>query len=349
MTATSGKRRQPGRSRKWVTMADVARAANVSIGTVSHVLSGARAVRPETRERVEAAIAELGFQPDSVARALVRRRTQTIGMLIPDVTNPFFADLIWRVEQALATVDHALICGNSGNDPDREQRYLQSFLERRVDAIIVGVAGRENLEFLRSVGKETPTLFVDRVIDEDGWDSVRCDNTAGMAMVVDHLTALGHRRMALINGEPGLPTTMERERAARARLAEHGIELMSAATGAFTLESGQEQGRALLAKARIPTAVCAGNDLLAMGMMRAAAEAGLRVPDDISVAGYDDIAYAEYASPPLTTVRQPVSDIAQEIVRLVSERLAGREGAAQHVTLAPELRLRDSTGPAARS
>jgi LacI family transcriptional regulator len=347
MTTTS-ERRQPGKPRKWVTMADVARAANVSTGTVSHVLSGARAVRPQTRERVEAAIAELGFQPDRLARALVRRRTQTIGMLIPDVTNPFFADLIWRVEQALATVDHALICGNSGNDPDREQRYLQSFLERRVDAIIVGVSGGENLDFLRSVGKETPTLFVDRVIDEEGWDSVRCDNTAGMAMVVDHLTGLGHRRIALINGEPGLPTTTERERAARARLAKHGIQLMSATTGAFTLESGQEQGRTLLAKDRIPTAVCAGNDLLAMGMMRAAAEAGLRVPDDISVAGYDDIAYADYASPALTTVRQPVDDIAREVVRLVSERLSGHADMARHVTLAPELRVRDSTASVPR-
>jgi LacI family transcriptional regulator len=347
MTIRSGAR--AARSRKWVTIADVARAANVSSGTVSHVLSGARAVRPETRERVEAAIAELGFQPDRLARALVRRKTQTIGMVIPDVTNPFFADLIWRVEQALATADHALICGNSGNDPDRERRYLQSFLERRVDAIIVGVAGAENLEFLRGVGKETPTLFVDRVIDQDGWDSVRCDNTAGMATVVDHLIGLGHRRIALINGEPGLPTTAERERAARSRLAEHAIGLMAASTGAFTLESGQDQGRALLACSPWPTAVCAGNDLLAMGMMRAASDAGLRVPDDISVAGYDDIAYAGYSAPPLTTVRQPVAEIATEIVRLISERLAGYEGPARHVTLRPDLRVRSSTAPLGRS
>lgn len=327
-------------------MADVARAANVSIGTVSHVLSGARPVRPETRGRVEAAVAELGFQPDRMARALVRRQTQTIGMVIPDVTNPFFADLIWRVEQALANVDHALICGSSGNDPDRERRYLQSFLERRVDAIIVGVSGGENLAFLRAVGTETPTLFVDRVIDQDGWDSVLCDNTAGMAMAVNHLISLGHRRIALINGEPSLPTTIEREQAARARLAEDGVRLTSASTGAFTLESGQQQGRRLLGAVQAPTAVCAGNDLLAMGMMRAAAEAGLRVPDDLSVVGYDDIAYAGYASPPLTTVRQPVGGIAREIVRLVSERLAGYTGPARHVTLVPDLRVRSSTASA---
>ena len=256
--------RESGKPRRWVTIADVAREASVSTGTVSHVLSGARVVRPETKRRVEDAIAKLGFQPDNVARALARRRTQTIGMVIPDVTNPFFADLIWRVEQALANVDHALICGSSGNDPDRERRYLQSFMERRVDAIIVGVAGSENLDFLRRVGKETPTIFVDRVIDEAGWDSVRCDNAAGMAMIVDHLVGLGHRRLALINGEPGLPTTIARQRAARARLDEHGIELTASTTGAFTLESGQEQGAALLAGARPrPTAVCAGNDLLA--------------------------------------------------------------------------------------
>jgi LacI family transcriptional regulator, galactose operon repressor len=326
---------------------DVARAANVSVGTVSNVVSGARNVRPETRARVERAIAELGFRPNTIARALIRRRTQTVGMVIPDVTNPFFSDLIWEVERALAEAGYAVVFGNSANDPARERRYLEAFLSRRVDALVVVVTAGGDLDLVRSLAAEVPTVFVDRLVPPEV-ESVVGDNGAGMALVVDHLVGLGHTRIALVNGDEGLETTHAREAGVEAALARHGLELTARSCGAFTLESGEEQARRLLAGGDA-TAVVAANDLLAMGVLAAAARAGLDVPGDVSVSGYDDIAYAAFTSPPLTTVRQPARAMGEETVRLLLARLEGDEAAPRRVVVEPELRVRGSTGPASPS
>ena len=314
------------------------------MGTVSNVVSGARAVRPETRERVERAIAELGFRPNTIARALIRRRTQTVGMVIPDVTNPFFSDLIWEVERALTDADYAVVFGNSANDPGRERRYLEAFLSRRVDALVVVVTAGADLDFVRGLAAEVPTVFVDRLVPTDV-ESVVGDNDAGMALVVDHLVGLGHRRLALVNGDAGLETARARAAGVGAALARHGLELAACSSGAFTLESGDEQARRLLAGDSRPTAVVAANDLLAMGVLAAAVRGGLSVPEDVSVTGYDDIAYAAFTSPPLTTVRQPARTMGEEAVRLLLARLEGDESAPRRVVVEPELRARSSTGP----
>jgi hypothetical protein len=180
------------------------------VGTVSNVVSGTRNVRPETRARVERAIAELGFRPDGVARALIRRRTQTVGMVVPDVTNPFFSELVWEVERALTEADYAVVFGNSANDPARERRYLEAFLGRRVDALVVAVTAGADVGLVRGLAAEVPTVFVDRLVPSDV-DSVVGDNDAGTALVVDHLVGLGHRSIALVNGEEGLETARVRE------------------------------------------------------------------------------------------------------------------------------------------
>ncbi len=317
------------------------------MGTVSNVVSGTRRVRPETRERVERAIAELGFRPNTIARALIRRRTQTVGMVIPDVTNPFFSDLIWEVERALTEADYAVVFGNSANDPARERRYLEAFLSRRVDALVVVVTAGADLDFVRGLAAEVPTVFVDRLVPPDV-ESVVGDNDTGMALVVDHLVGLGHRRVALVNGDEALETARRREAGADAALALHGLELAARSNGTFTLESGDEQARLLFAAPDSPTAVVAANDLLAMGVLAAAARSGLAVPEQVSVTGYDDIAYAAFTSPPLTTVRQPARAMGEEAVRLLLARLEGSEGPPRRVVVEPELRPRGSTGPPAR-
>jgi LacI family transcriptional regulator len=333
-----------GRKRR-TTIVDVARAAGVSVGTVSHVLSSARNVRPETRERVERAIAELGFQPDSVARAMILQRTQSIGMLVPDITNPFFAELSWLVEQALAGVDHALVLGNAGNDPRLEERYLRSFLMRRVDAIILGVAEAENLELLKEIGGGVPIVLFDRTVDDVPWDSVLGNSDAGVESVVRHLVHLGHERIALANADPALPTAGARRAALIGHLAEHGLELAAEVRGEFTLSSGRVQGDRLLAQTPRPTAIVAGNDLIAMGVLAAARSAGVRVPEELSVVGYDDIAYAEQTAPPLTTVRQPIEEIAKHIVELLLSSIESPRDTPRRVVLDPQLVLRRSTGP----
>jgi LacI family transcriptional regulator, galactose operon repressor len=324
------------------TIADVARAAKVSTGTVSHVLSGARNVRPETRERVERAIAELDYRPNTIARALTSRRTRTVGMVVPDVTNPFFADLIWQVERALTDADYALIFGNSANDPERERSYLEGLLERRVDAAVLVVTADADESLLCRIADEIPTVHVDRPAGVA--DAVIGDNAAGTAVAIDHLVALGHRRIALINGDERLPTALERRAGFDAALARHGLEASAHVSGQFTLESGYRLALGLLESG--PTGVLAGNDLIAMGVLNAAADCGVRVPAALSVVGYDDIAYAAFTSPPLTTVRQPGGEMGTETARLLLSRLDGYEGAARRVVVHPELVVRGSTEPA---
>ena len=227
------------------TIVDVAARAGVSTGTVSNVLSGSRHVRPETRARVEAAFAELEFRPNRIARALSQRRTSTIAMVIPDVTNPFFAELVRTVEQSLAAAGYAVLFGNAANDADAERRYLTEFADRRVDAIVAATAGVD-AEFLHRLGAELPTILVDRVAD--GWtgDLITDDNHAGMTAAVDHLVALGHRHIGFLDGQPTLSTGRERLTAVRRALRRHGLELTSAAAGPFTLESGYRSAHELL-------------------------------------------------------------------------------------------------------
>ncbi len=328
------------------TIADVARSAQVSTGTVSHVLSGARYVRPETRARVERAIDELGFRPSRIARALTSRRTQTVGMIVPDVTNPFFSDLIWHVERAMNDADYALIFGNSANDAERERRYLEGFLARRVDAAILAVTAGVDSELVRRVAAEIPTIFVDRPVDSIA-DCVVGDNAAGSTAAIEHLVGLGHHRIAFVNGDESLATGRERRVGVEAALRRCGLVLAAGSSGSFTLESGQAQMRKLLAGGGRPTAVCAGNDLLAMGVLNAASAWRLRVPADLSVVGYDDIAYSAFTSPPLTTIRQPGRVLGEETARLLLSRLAGYDGPPRRVVVHPELVVRDSTAPPA--
>jgi LacI family transcriptional regulator len=324
------------------TIVDVAERAGVSTGTVSNVLSGARRVSPETRGRVEDALRELGFRPNRVARALSQRRTHTVGMVVPDVTNPFFAALILTAEQALAERGFAVLFGNAGNDADVEERYLAEFAERRVDGLVAATSG-VSPELLAAVAEQVPTVLVDRTID--GWpgDTVAGDDRRGMALAVAHLAGLGHERIALLDGDHGLSTGRARLDGAGEQLAALGLEPLSVTAGPFTLESGYERAGALLSDLDRPTAICAANDLLAIGALRAAASRGIEVPDALSITGFDDIAFAAYTSPPLTTIRQQPRRIASAIVDVLTRRIEDPAAAPARVVVDAELVVRGST------
>lgn len=323
------------------TIVDVARRAGVSTGTVSNVLSGTRYVRPETKARVETALAELGFRPNKIARALSQRRTRTVAMVIPDVANPFFAELVRSVEQALAAAGYAVLFGNAGNDPDAERRYLDEFADRRVDAIIAATSGID-LDYLCELARRLPTILVDRVVP--GWDgdSVTGDSHAGMTAVIDHLVGLGHRAIAFIDGDTTLSSGRDRHAAVVEGLARHELALAAEADGPFTLAAGHTLALDLLRDHPPVTAVCAANDLQALGVLRAAGELGLRVPGRLSVTGYDDIPYAAFADPPLTSVRQPTRTLADEIVQLLHRRLDEPTAPPLQVVVTPELAVRSS-------
>lgn len=327
------------------TIDDVARLAGVSTGTVSNVLSGSRYVRPETRARVEQAFAQLEFRPSRIARALTVRRTLTVAMLVPDITNPFFASLIQGVEQALAPHGYVLVVANAGNDGAVEERYLAEFGERRVDGLVAATAGVAP-EVLLRVAAITPTVLVDRTIEPWPGDAVVDDDRAGIGAVVEHLVGLGHRDCALLDGERFLSTAKDRLAGMQDALARHGLEPWADSAGPFTLDSGYERAHELLADpSHRPTAVCAANDLLAMGVLRAAGDLAIRVPADLSVTGYDDIQFAAFTSPPLTTVRQPAGTIAARIVDLLHGRMSDPAQPGRRIVVEPELVVRSSTAP----
>jgi LacI family transcriptional regulator len=325
------------------TMRDVARTAGVSLGTVSHVLSGAHYVRPETHARVESAIEQLGFRPNRVARSLVRRRTNTVGFVLPDIANPFFAELARGAEDILSEADYAAVLGNSDNDRVKEGRYLSSFGERGVDGLIVALSAASHAEDVRGLAERIPTVIVDRIVT--GWkgDSVVGDNRTGMGLAVQHLAGLGHKQLALINGDARLSTATERRLGFARAVAAEGIVDVSYSDGAFTFESGYEQAVALLDRADRPTAACAANDLLALAVLSAASDRGCHVPDEMSVVGYDDITYARLASPSLTTVRQPAYEMGAAAARLLLERLRDERTVPRRLVVKPQLMVRGST------
>lgn len=330
------------------TITDVAHLADVSVGTVSNVLTHARRVNPETRRRVEAAIAQLGYRRDRVAQSLSRRRTNLIGALVPEVTNPFFAELVQEIESAVFSAgEYSVLFATSHEGPDSQRRYLDSFRERRVDGVIVVVAADTDAADIEAIAADTPVVLVDRSLPAWDGDAVLSTNEAGVALAVEHLTQLGHERIALINGELKLPTARERQAGFERAMREHGLTPVGISQGSFTFESGHAQMEELLSAPEPPTAVVAANDLLAMAAIGAAASHRLRVPRDLSIIGYDDITYARLVSPPLTTIRQPAREMAREAASLLLDRLANPARESRRVEFQPELVVRRSTGPAA--
>jgi LacI family transcriptional regulator len=320
------------------TMNDVARVADVSIATVSHVINGTRFVSPERVERVHAAMRELDYTPDATARSLRVGRTDTIGLVIPDNSNPFFAELARWIEDAGFEAGYTTILANSNERPYRERRYITTLLSKRVDALITS---------LRKA--RIPIVVMDRDVALPMADVVLYDNAAGSGDVARHLLELGHTQFACVAGPPGVPA--ERLEGFRGALREAGISVDDDAVvaGDFHFAGGREATRKLLATGKPFTALFAANDLMAAGAIRELTAHGLNVPQDVSVVGFDDAPIAEMISPPLTTVRQPLQDMADVAVSLLLARVSNHAGKrpARRV-LRTSLVVRDSTAPPGR-
>lgn len=325
------------------TIVDVAREAGVSISTASNALTGVRRVNADTRKRVRAVADQLGYEPNLVARSLASKKTGMIGIVLPDITDSFMTAFVRELERAVAAQGLGLMIGDSSNDSPAEERNLRAFKERRVDGLLVIPTARTKLAKLTAVADQVPTVVVDREVY--GWtgDFVSCDHRRGAEMLVDHLVGLGHTRIAQLAGDQELSSSRIRHAATRARLADHGLSSATEGFSSFTVDDALDQATRIVGRAREFTALCAGDDLLALAAIGAAHRAGIRIPDDLSIAGFDDITFASLAWPSLTTVRQPVELIASEAVRLLGER---QVGPGRHVLLQPELVVRDSTAAA---
>lgn len=333
-------------------MKDVARLAGVSVQTVSVVVNDKAVVAPETRNRILAAIDELGYRPQAVARSLRTGTTRTIGLMVADISNPFFARMADAVEDQAHAAGYNLILYNTHSDPEREQTYLQIAAQRWVDGMLFVTTTDElrGLHALQAAG--IPVVAIDRIPRDYEGPHVILDNRTTGLLAAEHLLDLDHRDLVHICGPLDLRLSVERLESFESAVRERGFTPIPHVVGdaSWSCESGYQAMRTLLEGERRPTAVFAANDRLAIGAMRAIVEAGMRIPGDVSVMGVDDIELAAYQTPPLTTIRQSLRDVATLATRILLDLVNGTESRPSRVVFEPELVVRQSTAhPSARS
>jgi LacI family transcriptional regulator len=330
-----------------VSVRDVAALARVSVGTVSNVLNRPEKVSPETVERVQAAIEQLGFVRNDVARQLRVGRSRTIGLVVLDVRNPFFTDLARGAEERAAESSLALLLGNSDENAGREALYLDLFEEQRVFGVLISpLAGAmPRIERLRANG--IPTVLVDRADTNLTFSSVAVDDVAGGELAVGHLLQLGRRRIAFVGGPLDIPQVADRLSGARRAIARQaGVSLEVIATESQTVLAGRAAGERIRARDRAdrPDAVFAANDLLAVGVLQALVmSASVAVPGEIALIGYDDIDFAAATVVPLSSIRQPGALIGRRAVELLLCEADQRSFIPEQVVFQPELIARNST------
>jgi DNA-binding LacI/PurR family transcriptional regulator len=325
------------------TIYDVARLAGVSTATVSRALNGTGQIAPATRASIDAAVEQLGYRPNTIARSLVTKSTQTIALLLPDITNPFYAALVSGIQQRALEAGHTMLLCTTEGDPEREEQYLSLLRAKQVDGALVDGLVLPPDRIARFVRDGFPIVCLDRDVDSASVPLVQVDNRLGARMATEHLLSLGHIRIAHVAGAPDLRISEERVEGYReALLAAHvppAPELV--ATGDFTEEGGYRATSVLMNRGF--TAVFAANDLSALGVISALTEAGWRVPEDVSVVGFDDLRLSRYTSPPLTTIRQPAAEIAERATQLLLDLTHGKKVSQQLHLLEPELVVRGST------
>lgn len=332
------------------TIQDVAKLAGVSTATVSRVLSAPDRVAEATRQKVTAAIAALGYTPNVAAKSLRTLRTQKILVTVPDISNPFFSQVIRGVEEAAHAAGYSVLLGDTRHDAEREAQYGRMLRQKEADGLIfLGHRLPDGLaELVEALGPRTPIVNGCEYSPELGVSSAHIDNARAAGEAMEHLYALGHSRIGVITGPLASPISRDRLAGAEAAATRHRqAASLRVVVGDFTIESGLEQTLALLAMVPRPTAVFCFSDEMAMGALEAFRRSGLACPRDVSVVGFDDIRYAQHLDPPLTTVSQPMDQIGHEVVGLLLDVLSGRAEGVRNVTLPHRLIVRASTAPPA--
>jgi LacI family transcriptional regulator len=326
---------------------DVAALAGVSPATVSNSFNYPEKLSPATYARIQVAIDELGFVRNDAARQLRAGTNRSIGMIVLDVANPFFTDIARGVEQILGEHGLPLILGNSAQDTGREKTYLDLFEEQRVSGLLLTPVGDTTDRLRRLRDRGTSVVLVDRMSRAKDFSSVSIDDKMGGRIATEHLLDIGRRRIAFIGGPISLAQIKNRLGAARAAVDTHGSgEVLLVETETMNAGAGRHGAEQLLElpRKKRPDAVFAANDLVALGVLQALTLAGVRVPDDIAIVGYDDIEFAASAAIPLSSVRQPAQQMGSTAASLLIDAIADPEGSkVERITLEPELVVRRST------
>ncbi|SFS53006.1 LacI family DNA-binding transcriptional regulator [Paenibacillus sp. BC26] len=330
------------------TIYDVAREAGVSIAAVSQVINGKGKISEERRASIISVMEQLNYKPSLIASALTGKKTYTLGLLIPDISNPFFAEIARAVEDQGDVHGYSLVICSTDNKDERVERYLTLLGQKSVDGIIIGT-GMDSGELLDLLLKKSiPLAVIAREMPGHDLATVVVDDYEGGRMAARHLLGLGHTRMAVLAEHRKVISSRERIRGFQDEVVEAGLQLpeyMVKMNGRDLVNDGRRSASELLRYADRPTAVFCCNDLLAIGALQAAKEMGVRVPEELSIVGFDNTILATVTDPPLTTVSQPTEQMGQLVVDLVlSKNDAAKPGEPKRVMLKPELVVRQSTG-----
>jgi LacI family transcriptional regulator len=338
--------------RRRVTLRDVADRAGVHPSTASRAINAhtRSLVDDQTVVRVLEAATDLGYQPDSLARALKTNRTHTVGMLLPDLTNPLFPPIVRGVEDGLGGADYTVILANTDNDPDKERKVLGALLARRVDGLILATTLRDpSTRIVDLLDEGVPTILVNRTVDDPPVPSVLGDDRAGIGLAVDHLVELGHTRIAHVAGPQQTSTGLLRHDSFVASMERAGLPAdrdRIVVAEWFREEQGAQACRTLLDRCPDTTAIVAGNDLIAIGCYDVAQERELEIGVDLSVVGYNDMLFADKLCPPLTTIHVPHYRLGLRAAQLILDLINDGDVAPELVLLEPAtLVRRASTGP----
>lgn len=327
------------------TIKDVARKAGVSIATVSRILNGTGVVSPKLIENVQSAIKETGYQPNAVARALKIKESKSIGLIIPDIENPFFPALVRGVEDTARKYDYAVILCNSDGYAEEERKYIRFLHSKRVDGVIFtgSIDSDQNLALLAELNM--PVVTLDRQSQLENISSVSVDNYYGAMLAVEHLLDQGAKKIAFLGGADRLSVAVERFQGYQDVLKKRGIPIVDDLIlhGEFTFNSGYENTAILLKRQEKFDAVFAANDLIAFGVIDCLTKHGIEVPRKVIVAGYDDIRMAGWYKPSLTTVRQPVYQMGEKTVEILLTLFSNSESELYTERFRPELIIRNST------
>jgi LacI family transcriptional regulator len=331
-----------------VTLKDVARQAGVHPATASRALNleTRLLVSEVTASRVLAAAAELGYQPNAVARSLRTRRSNTVGVLVPDLTNPLFPPMVRGLADRLESHGYVALIGNTDGDDARGRRVFEQMGARHVDGYVLATAHLHDPLLADATRSGLPVVLMNRVAANEDVPAVSVDNELGVRLAVRHLVALGHRNIACIAGPQDVSTGLARYQGFRSAMTDAGLDLPDerlAFARSFSIDEGYRCARQILAASDGCTAVAAGNDMLAVGCYRALDDAGLSCPGDLSVVGFNDMPFIDMLRPPLTTVTFSHQLVGAQAADLLIERLGGGTGPAKVVYVVPELIVRGST------
>ncbi|MEM8814518.1 MAG: LacI family DNA-binding transcriptional regulator [Pseudomonadota bacterium] len=328
------------------TLKDVADKAQVSVSTVSRVINNEPLVKPKTREKVENAIAQLNYMPNRVAQRLrsINTKNKLLGLVLPDIQNPFYVDVVRGVEGFAYQRNFSVMIGNFDQDESKEKMFLEILQSESIDGLIVAPSHGRDQHIEKVIENGYPVVCIDRGLIGTDVDVVKVNNQAGAFAAIEYLIKLGHRKIAHITGHPQIPTTMERVAGYEQAMSKHGVAIDSALVknSQSNYQSGADLMLELLRLPNPPTAVFTANNLLTLGALKTIHESGLRIPEDISIIGFDDMYWSMSLNPPLTAIRQSGQDIGRIATEILLQKITDPGRSTSSVVLDTELIVRRS-------